>query len=405
MTKKIILIFLLLALCKTSYCAESLFRKCVEGCIYETKLGVDDDSVFIGYEKSNQLEPKIKLTRWNGEESLSIKFNSFNNTPMINGSQITLSGADKIFYVKKYSKDVLKFGINFTKKPSSNTIIFQMDNWENFEFLYQPPLLNSISIGNGEIKGIDPSSTEFNYVTRPDDVDGSYAVYHKTKANHIIGQTDYHTGKFCHIYRPKFIDSSGKKVWGNINIKDGIYTVTIPQDFIDKAKYPIISNDTIGYTSVGGTFTNGLVYWGAGKYLVQASSSGTASAIKVYTHTDSDRIKLTIYNGTDNLATRLVQTYEIPSPVPTTTWNSVDISGEALSITSGTSYYPFIAFELNGHGLKYDVGSSGNHGYDTSETYAAAFPESLTGNMTLGSARISMYIEYSVPTTGYGQVI
>jgi len=83
---------------------------------------------------------------------------------------------------------------------------------------------------------------------RPENVVGSYAVYHASKANN-----QYKAGKAFHIYRPKIIDADGVEIWGELNVdtQTGKLTVTIPQDFLDKAKYPILVDPTFGYTTLG----------------------------------------------------------------------------------------------------------------------------------------------------------
>ncbi len=93
-------------------------------------------------------------------------------------------------------------------------------------------------------------------VNRADNIIGSYAVYHTTKKNHIIGQKNYQAGKAFHIFRPKIIDSAGTEVWGKLNITNNLLTVEIPQEFLDNAVYPVrhaagllFGYDTMGTTS------------------------------------------------------------------------------------------------------------------------------------------------------------
>lgn len=62
---------------------------------------------------------------------------------------------------------------------------------------------------------------------------------------------EYKTGKAFHIYRPKAIDANGVEQWCSLDIKDGILTVIIPQNFLNKALYPVIVDPTFGYTSAG----------------------------------------------------------------------------------------------------------------------------------------------------------
>ena len=120
-----------------------------------------------------------------------------------------------------------------SKVPGSKIEYYTEDDVEWIRFVYPP--------GGGIICD-----------ERPLDVDGSIVVYHKTKHDHIVGYKNYRIGKVLHIPRPKAIDKDGNWVWCDIRAKDGVYTRTIPQSFLDSAVYPIIINDTFGYWSTGG---------------------------------------------------------------------------------------------------------------------------------------------------------
>src|SRR3990167_10044130 len=117
-------------------------------------------------------------------------------------------------------------------RPDINTFDFTIDGADNLDFFYQPPLTQ---------KEIDEGAS------RPDNVIGSYAVYHKTKANHRVGSINYATGKAFHIYRPKATDANGAEVWAELNYPNGTLTVTVPQKFLDDAVYPVRVDPTFGY--------------------------------------------------------------------------------------------------------------------------------------------------------------
>ena len=90
---------------------------------------------------------------------------------------------------------------------------------------------------------------------------GSYAVYHQTQEGDYtaLGGKNYKAGKAFHIYRPRIEDATGASCWGelNIDVKAGLLTVTIPQDWLDQAVYPVrhAAGLTFGYTSIGGALT------------------------------------------------------------------------------------------------------------------------------------------------------
>lgn len=97
-------------------------------------------------------------------------------------------------------------------------------------------------------------------IERPDNVIGSYAVYHKTKGgmNDALGM-DYKCGKAFHVYRPEAIDNKGDKIWGLLHLDEqaGILTISIDQTWLDNAIYPVIIDPTFGYTTSGGSTING----------------------------------------------------------------------------------------------------------------------------------------------------
>jgi hypothetical protein len=77
--------------------------------------------------------------------------------------------------------------IIFWEKPKSIVCAFPIEDAQDLNFFDQPK----------------PSAEEIPEGTvRPESVIGSYAVYHKTKVNHRLGDTIYATGKDCHTYRP-----------------------------------------------------------------------------------------------------------------------------------------------------------------------------------------------------------
>lgn len=139
-----------------------------------------------------------------------------------------------------------KVDILLKEKPDTNRFCYTITGWEDYDFDYQPPL-TAEQIAEG--------------VTRPDDIVGSYAVYHKTLANHRIGGENYKTGKVMHIPRPQVweIGNEANKVWAELSYDQGQLCVTAPQDFIDNADYTngVRIDPTFGYTSIGASCNGG----------------------------------------------------------------------------------------------------------------------------------------------------
>jgi hypothetical protein len=107
------------------------------------------------------------------------------------------------------------------KEPESNVITLLMEGAEWFDFFRQPDFLK------------DPF------------LKGSYAVYKKET---LVGEG---TGKLCHIHRPEIIDSRGRRCWGDLSVAGNRLCITIPENWLSEAKYPVVVDPTIGTTTVG----------------------------------------------------------------------------------------------------------------------------------------------------------
>ncbi|MDA3955458.1 hypothetical protein [Oceanispirochaeta sp.] len=78
-----------------------------------------------------------------------------------------------------------------------------------------------------------------------EEVRGSYAVYWKEKNN------QYKTGKFCHIYRPKIIDTKGRWIWGDLDYDGDSLYITADETWLKNSSYPVTVVPRIGSDSVG----------------------------------------------------------------------------------------------------------------------------------------------------------
>ena len=200
----------------------------------------DDPKDFIEVEvgdiKQPDFLPQLKLKRWDNEVNFSVRLiDNEVGTPQVS----TLT--DKIIW-SKGNIDIeyydypggYKFIWYLKKKPATNKVEFSIQS-KGLDFYYQPELTQ---------KEIDEGAS------RPENVVGSYAVYMTNPGTNWVGGKEYKAGKFGHIYRPHLYDSNGLEAWGDLHIENGIYSVEIPQEFLDKAIYPIKSNDTFGWTSI-----------------------------------------------------------------------------------------------------------------------------------------------------------
>jgi len=255
---------------------------------YEVTLPAGD-RVEIGDKDSADFRPCARLNRWGTECSLVLGIPTSERTlPAVQNGKILWQGRD---YGAEFlaATDGFKFNIILSQKPGTN--LFPLDfGSDNLKFCYQPPLTEEFKEGWSEEFKRDIFVTETQVtdkdgnilVERPENVVGSYAVYHASRGNMHPSQAEaekYKTGKAFHWYRPLIYDSAGHQTWGILNVDPGagIRTVAIPQGFLDKAVYPVTIDDTFGYTTQGGSST-----YGTNKRIgcrFTSSGSGTGASI------------------------------------------------------------------------------------------------------------------------------
>src|SRR3990167_7148251 len=146
-------------------------------------------------------EPKVVFSKWGGEAALGVRYEGLATTTK--GSRACLTdrmewkGAkEEMRAYPLEAKEGMEDGgfeieVVLNEKPVANVFDFAIDGAENLDFFFQPPLTQA-EIDEG--------------ASRPENVVGSYAVYHRTKANHEVSKTNYATGKVFHVYRPRAVD-------------------------------------------------------------------------------------------------------------------------------------------------------------------------------------------------------
>ncbi len=228
------------------------------------------------------------------------------------------------------------------KKPSTNKIHFSVRSKE-LNFFYQTPLT--------EDEKREGSS-------RPENVEGSYAVYHKTKRDTIVGGKAYKTGKVFHIYRPEITDANGVSVWGDIyfNETDETLSIIIPQSFLDTATYPVIVDPTFGYTVVGGSNTyNKYVILGSVFPCPEQGVGQTMHAFNQYSST-SKRSVCCLYLDSNSTIIPNGQTEELSS-TPQQVWNVYNFLAPPLL---QATVYDVVFWTPDGTDLSYDKGVIGD---------------------------------------------
>lgn len=236
----------------------------------------DRIDIEIGDSKQPDFKPQYKFMRWDNDVNFSIRAaeHPAATTDVVGNVTKYITPEHEVhMYEKPEMSDDggFEFEWMLPSKPASNVLTATIET-KNLRFAYQPPLTDE-ELADG--------------ATRPDNVIGSYAVYHSTKQNnrfeeakdiagldiaqglaegwvkqengktyvmnHAIG-----TGKAFHIYRPKAIDANNTEAWCDLNIDEntGVLSVTVPQSFLDTAVYPVIVDPTFGYTTLGSSQTD-----------------------------------------------------------------------------------------------------------------------------------------------------
>lgn len=323
--------------------------------------------------------PQLKLMRWDNEVNCSVRLKDFDNYSIEDGEKIKLIGDKKEVHLYDLPpSDELKeggfeFEVILKEKPDTNVMEFSL-NAKGLEFFYQPELTQE------EIDG---------GASRPENVIGSYAVYYKNCPTNYVGGKLYRAGKAFHIYRPRIEDAEGNWVWGELHIENGLITVTIPQEFLNNAVYPIkhATGLEFGYTTVGeNSFLNsGGDLFGS---LYDLSVDGDVSKLTIYNDfgTDTRRIKGIIYD--DSFNSEGVTQEAIFTAGDHNDWEDVTFSS-SVSLSSGN--YILVGF-ADGVYMARDL-SVGTGYYEFDYGYGTP-PDPWSGN-TPYAQKISIYATYT----------
>lgn len=342
--------------------------------------------VVIGDDKQPDFIPQAKIQRWNDECNVSIRLKDTGQEPETfeeKDGLVTWHKGSKhaSFYEiqnEEYPEGAFEFDITLDEKPDSNILEFTLVD-KDVEYFYQPALTE---------KEIEDGAS------RPENVIGSYAVYAKTTKTNYVGGKEYKTGKIGHIYRPKIIDAEGQEIWGELNITDGLLIVTIPQEFLDVAVYPVTVDPTFGYTTAGGSSTafNSSPEIGGASF---TGAAGTATSITASCDTSgSPGTGMAIYKHSDSA---------LVVGSDTAHWDDYSQSGQGwltipVSSTAITAQdYILVGTNINaGFTLYYDAGGTNQGHYASGDYYSWTTPQSFSHN----NNKYSIYCTY---TAGGGE--
>lgn len=332
----------------------------------------------------SETEPKITLSKWNGEVRMGVKYQGIpsatsGSRPFLSKNVEWSSSNQKMEAVPvdaslEMEDGGMEINIVLASQPSSNVFDFQLDNYQNLDFRYQEPLTLE-QINNG--------------FYQPDNVIGSYAVYYKGHKDYAEGQTNYATGKAYHIYRPKATDNKGKTVWAILSYNDGVLSVTVPQDFLDTASYPVKVDPLFGYTTLGASSTSqpSNTFWSdLGTTTVQGTVVSLTAGVS---NGATGSFKGVLVDGT----AKTILTNGVSPATSFTTKNfytSTYVS--APTVSANTGYWIGVVIQTNSS-LYYDSGcndllDSGTNNYTT--------PTDPTGGVSNhGTTCFSAYITYN----------
>ena len=347
----------------------------------------DRIDVEIGDIKQADFYPQVKHQRWDNECNVSYRLihEELNPTVTEKDGKVNWKGEDieVDFYELTEGEGGYEMEVILHKKPKTNVVSFTLQD-KDVEYFYQPELTQKEKDNNSEI---------------PENVVGSYAVYAKTSKTNYIGGKEYKCGKVGHIYRPKIIDSNGTEVWGDLHIENGILTVTILQEFLDNAIYPVrhAAGLTFGYT-------------GSGNRADIAESNSIRLSNDYYTGVvgkgNSMSISARHYSGTNDDAQMALYDSDAPSNLITNGYT------ESVKIDSSTKQWwtaDFVAQpslsaieyslvqnrKLGTSVIYYDYFSGGSKHYSrTFNTWNAT----ETWNNSTEGAKYSIYVTYTAST-------
>jgi hypothetical protein len=367
-------------------------------------------------------KPEVKLEKWGDETWIKVWTDDpvEDTATFIDNKVISKSKDGKREYhlypttISQDGREIegFEYEIILNEKPDTNIITLKIEN-QGLNFYYQPPLNQEkqeegLTCSETECK--DKDGIVVNY--RPENVVGSYAVYHSTKQGDYskMGLKNYRAGKAFHIYRPKIVDAAGKEVWGLLNIENDILSVEIPQEFLDNAIYPIIVDPTFGQTSDGGS-DKGLEDSVAGSHF-SAPEDGSVTSITAFMKSTemfddgyTGHFKYSIYTAVwDSQWDIWNGSFLKGTGEETWTLKPYGIYETALSLTSNqdvtaSTEYMFLAWgedssSYGGLKIRYDTTDNGNDFDSTYGNWAATYD---------GISEIDRYSIYCTYSAGGGE--
>ena len=167
-------------------------------------------------------KPDWGLFRWSGNTGLRfVPLDDEGFTLRGDKQQLIYKGRWRSHRFTILGENAFEYDCILLREPDTNVITLLLEGAENFDFFRQPDFVP------------DPF------------LKGSYAVYKKET---LLGEG---TGKLCHIHRPEIIDARGRRCWGDISIVGNVMQITIPENWLNEATYPVIVDPVVGTNTIG----------------------------------------------------------------------------------------------------------------------------------------------------------
>lgn len=357
----------------------------------------------VGDAEQDDFFPQFKTKHWDNECNFSARLVAGQGAVTEHDGKLAYDDGEQI--ARFYEKDTgdedggFEFDVVLPKKPKSNVIRWTIQH-KGLDFFYQPELTP---------KDIEEGAE------RPENVVGSYAVYHKTGRNNKVGGKEYRTGKAFHIYRPKAHDALNNEVWCDLNIDEVAceLTVTVPQDFLNSATYPVVVDPTFGYTSAGASGL-GIAFSTTSRRVGNTATLGEAGTL------DSLHAAGFVSSGSETISTKMfINTLNDPSS--NTHAEIANVENASQSYTTSKTFKTFTAasevlaaddYITSVVGDYADVvSSSGLVAYDSSGgayyaenfgSYASAAEDPWTASQA-ASFNVSVYATYTASGGGGGR--
>lgn len=328
-------------------------------------------AVEIGDTKQTDFYPQVKVMRWDNEANLSLRYTGFDLDNAVisqDGNSVEYVVGDitvKMFDDPNGDNDgSTEVELTLDAKPASNVFNFTVRSKNVLAFV-QPAIneqtFDDITDENLVLTETDAIGTDnFLYAHMEPRSVHAILLYNATSRDNSEDGKNYATGKFQTIYRPLATDANNATSWCEhaLDLDTQTYTITVSQDFLDNATYPVKIDPTLGNTHIGANqFNTSGGVWQGGSITPTVTARVLSYSVYVSDIYNNDLSRF-VLQANGGFANRL----EI-SPVLTTdqqlagylTWQS---TGKPY-MTSGKPYaLAFCAEEVDGGGLTgwyYDI--------------------------------------------------